>query len=172
MASPGKNIKMVIFDVDGVLTDGGIIFDVYGIETKKFNVKDGTGIKYLIRSGLQVAFITGRQSMVVAIRAKELGVTDVFQNAKIKIEPYEQLLAKYGLKDEDVCYIGDDLPDIPVMRRVGFPAAVANASAEVKNIATFVTTAAGGQGAARELAEKILKDQDKWKTILSRYQQQ
>jgi len=172
MASPGKNIKMVIFDVDGVLTDGGIIIDAYGIETKKFNVKDGTGIKYLIRSGLQVAFITGRQSMVVSLRAKELGVTDVFQDAKNKMEPYEQLLAKYGLKDEDICYIGDDLPDIPVMRRAGFAAAVSNAPSEVKNAAAFVTSVAGGQGAARELAEKILKDQDKWKTILSRYQQE
>lgn len=166
-----SKVKMVVFDVDGVLTDGKIIIDSAGIETKTFNVQDGTGIKYLLRSGIKVAFITGRQSVAVALRARELGVEDVYQGAKEKLGPYTELIRKHGLHDDEVCYVGDDLPDIPVMRRVGVPVAVANCRPEVKNEAAYVTRAEGGSGAAREVAEKILKDQGKWDTILSRYYQ-
>ncbi len=164
-------VKMVIFDIDGVLTDGKIVLDIHGVESKNFNVQDGTGIKYLIRSGIRVAFITGRRSGAVSMRARELGVEDVYQGAKEKLEAYQKLLEKYELHDDEVCYMGDDMPDIPVMRKVGFPVAVPGARLEVKNEAAYVTKVEGGAGAARELAEKILKDQGKWDTILSRYYQ-
>jgi len=169
-AAEGK-IRLVVFDVDGVLTDGKIALDAHGVETKAFNVQDGTGIKYLLRSGIKVAFITGRQSGAVALRARELGVEDVYQGAKVKLEAYEKLVEKYGLHDDEICYVGDDLPDLPVMRRVGLAVAVANARLEIKNEAAYVTQAQGGGGAAREVAEKILKGQGKWDAILSRYYQ-
>ena len=162
-------VKMVIFDVDGVLTDGMIIIDSVGIESKHFNVQDGSGIRFLQRAGIAVAFVTGRQSSVVAYRARELGVPEVHQNANSKLEPYAKILAKHSLHDENICYVGDDLLDIPVMRRAGFPVAVANARPEVKKEARYITEAAGGQGAAREVAEKILKEQGKWESIISRY---
>jgi 3-deoxy-D-manno-octulosonate 8-phosphate phosphatase (KDO 8-P phosphatase) len=166
-----SRVKMVIFDVDGVLTDGRIVIDAYGVESKNFNVQDGTGIKYLLRAGVKVAFITGRRSTVVSIRAKELGVGEVHQQVKETLVAYRKILEKHVLNDEDVCYVGDDLTDIPVMRKVGFPVAVANARPEVRNEAAYVTQAEGGRGAARELAERILKDQGVWDAILSRYYQ-
>jgi len=162
-------IKMVIFDVDGVLTDGTIVIDAVGVESKHFNVNDGSGIRYLQRSGIKVAFITGRQSPVVAYRAREVGVEDVYQGAKDKREPYRKLLARHGLHDDEVCYVGDDLLDIPLLRVVGFPVAVADARPEVLKEVAYVTQAAGGKGAAREVAEKILKEQGKWESILSHY---
>ncbi|HHT9125196.1 MAG TPA: KdsC family phosphatase [Candidatus Brocadiia bacterium] len=164
-----KNIKMVIIDVDGVLTDGKIIVDVEGEEVKNFHVRDGTGVKYLQRAGLNCAVISGRKCAAVEHRLRELGIKDVFQNAINKIEAYEQIVTKYNLKDEEVCYIGDDLIDIPIFRRVGFSAAVPDAPEEVKEIATYITKTPGGQGAVREVIEKILKFQDKWGTIMERY---
>jgi 3-deoxy-D-manno-octulosonate 8-phosphate phosphatase (KDO 8-P phosphatase) len=160
---------MVIIDVDGVLTDGKIIVDAKGEETKNFHVLDGTGIKYLQRAGLDCAIISGRKCAAVEHRLRELGITDVFQGALNKIEAYEQIVAKYNLKDEEVCFIGDDLMDIPVFRRVGFSAAVPDAPQEVKEFATYITKTPGGQGAVREVVEKILKFQDKWATIMARY---
>ncbi|HUW35075.1 MAG TPA: HAD-IIIA family hydrolase [Planctomycetota bacterium] len=164
-------IKMVIFDVDGVLTDGSIMLDSVGVETKRFNVQDGTGIKYLLRAGICVAFLTGRQSAAVGFRAKELGAIEIIQGAKQKLPCYRALIERHGLTDEEVCYVGDDLPDVPVMRRVGLPVAVANAQPEAIKEARFVTKAAGGRGAAREVAEKILKDQGLWDSIVARYYQ-
>ncbi|HLG28581.1 MAG TPA: HAD-IIIA family hydrolase [Candidatus Brocadiales bacterium] len=164
-----KNIKMVIIDVDGVLTDGKIIVDAKGEEVKNFHVRDGTGIKYLQRAGLNCAVISGRKCTATEHRLRELGIKDIFQNAVNKIEAYEQIVTKYNLKDEEVCYIGDDLIDIPIFRRVGFSAAVPDAPHEVKEIATYITKTAGGQGAVREVIEKILKFQDKWEIIMARY---
>jgi len=162
-------IKMVVFDVDGVLTDGRIILDDLGNEYKNFDAQDGSGIKYLLRAGLKVGLITGRQSAVVALRARELGIEDVYQGEKVKLRSFRKLLEKHRLNGSEVCYVGDDLPDIPVMRKSGFPVAVANARPEVRNEAAYVTTAEGGRGAAREVAELILKGQGKWDAILSRY---
>ncbi|MGR3310607.1 MAG: KdsC family phosphatase [Candidatus Brocadiales bacterium] len=164
-----KNIKMVIIDVDGVLTDGKIIVDAEGKEVKNFHVRDGTGIKYLQRTGLGCAVISGRKSAAVEHRLRELGIKDVFQNALNKIEAYEQIITKYNLKDEEVCYIGDDLIDIPIFRRVGFSVTVPDAPLEVKEFATYITKTPGGQGAVREVIEKILKFQDKWAIIMTRY---
>lgn len=165
-----KNIKLVIVDVDGVLTDGTIYIDSQGCETKAFNVLDGTGISYLHRAGIKTAIISGRTCAAVIHRAKELGIEDVYQGVKNKIDAYQQLREKYALRDKEICYIGDDLIDLPVFYRVGFPVAVANATPMVKQYSAYVTKVRGGQGAVREVAEKILKFQDKWHLIMKRYQ--
>ncbi|HHT9138214.1 MAG TPA: KdsC family phosphatase [Candidatus Wunengus sp. YC60] len=165
-----KNIKLVIIDVDGVLTDGAIYIDSEGREIKAFHVLDGTGIAYLHRAGIKVAIISGRTCKAVIHRANELGIEDVYQGARNKLDAYKEILQKYALLDEEICYIGDDLIDLPILYRVGFPVAVANASPIVKQHSTYVTKARGGQGAVREVAEKILKFQDKWDFIMERYQ--
>jgi len=162
-------IRAVILDVDGVLTDGGVVLADDGSELKRFHVWDGTAIKYLLRNDIQVAFLSGRESAAVARRAKELGVAHVRQGAKQKLPAYQELLDELGAADEAVCYVGDDLPDIPVMRRAGHAVAVANAREEVQAVADHVTHAPGGQGAVREVAERILKAQGKWATVLGRY---
>jgi 3-deoxy-D-manno-octulosonate 8-phosphate phosphatase (KDO 8-P phosphatase) len=168
-AQKAARIRLVALDVDGVLTDGSITLTDSGEQIKTFHVRDGTGIKYLIRAGLQVALITGRSSRCVEYRAAELGVEYVFQGAKVKLEPYEALLEMSGLSDAQVACVGDDLPDLPLLRRCGLAVAVADAAEEVKAAADVVTAAAGGRGAAREVAELILKAQGKWDTILRRY---
>ena len=164
-----KRVKLVVFDVDGVLTDGGIILDDRGVETKRFHVRDGSGIKYLIRSGLKVAFLSGRTSLVVRVRAAELGVDEVVLGAIDKLPAYEALTARLGLADEEVAYVGDDLPDLPVMRRAGVAAAVADAASEVGEAADVRLASRGGEGAAREFAEMVLRAQGKWARALERY---
>ncbi|MHC4663653.1 MAG: KdsC family phosphatase [Planctomycetota bacterium] len=164
-----REIKLVILDVDGVLTDGGIYVNDDGTESKRFNARDGAGIKYLQRGEISVAFLSGRKAKAVANRAKELGVSDCLQGIKVKMPEYERLIKKHGLSDRNICYVGDDLMDIPVMRRVGFPVAVANADPEVWAVALHVTKLGGGHGAVREVAEFILKKQEKWNGIIARY---
>ncbi|MCZ6602805.1 MAG: HAD hydrolase family protein [Planctomycetota bacterium] len=157
-----------MMDVDGVLTTGEIFVDAQGNESKVFHVHDGSGIIYLHRQGIRTALITGRRSKAVELRAKELGIEDVYQGAKDKIRPYEEIRSKRGLTDEEVCYVGDDLLDLPCLRKAGFPVAVSNATEEVKSVARYVTARSGGQGAIREVAELILKAQGKWKSIVDR----
>lgn len=164
-----KDIKLLIMDVDGVLTDGTIMIAADGSETKRFNVHDGTGIKYLQRAGLHAAFISGRTSEAVRHRAREVGVNEVHQGARDKLPVVRKLVKTFGVTPEQVAYIGDDLTDIPAARAVGFSVAVANAHEELKKCCDHVTRAAGGQGAVRELAETILKAQDKWPIIMKRY---
>lgn len=164
-----KNIKLLILDVDGVMTDGRIIFDSNGVESKFFNVKDGHGIKMLQRAGIEVAIISGRQSEVVAIRAAELGIERVFQKATDKRAPYEQILADTGLVDREIAFMGDDLIDIPVLRRVGFAVAPADAVAEVFPFVHLVTQKSGGWGAVRELSDLLLKAQGRWDELTARY---
>ena len=160
---------MVVMDVDGVLTDGRVHL-IEGIgELKQFHVHDGTGIKYLHRAGLRTALISGRQSSAVEMRAKELGIEDVCQGVKVKMKALEDLLARRKLDPKELCFIGDDLPDLPVMRRVGVSVAPANARPEVRQAAHIVTRAAGGEGAVREFAEMLLRAQGKWETIMARY---
>jgi 3-deoxy-D-manno-octulosonate 8-phosphate phosphatase (KDO 8-P phosphatase) len=162
-------VKLLIMDVDGVLTDGTAFYGSEGFEAIGFNVKDGTGIKYLHRSGIRTALLSGRNVAAVRERARVLGIDLVYQGIKVKIEAYEDLLRETGLTEDEVAYIGDDLPDIPVMRRVGFAAAVADAMPEVAPHADYVTEEPGGRGAVRELAELILKAQGKWADITERY---
>jgi 3-deoxy-D-manno-octulosonate 8-phosphate phosphatase (KDO 8-P phosphatase) len=165
-----ESVRAVILDVDGVLTDGGIFVSDDGDEWKQFDVQDGAGVKHLLEAGIEVAWLSGRRSKAVEHRAEELGVTHVRQDAKPKMPVYEDLLQEFGLDDEAVCYVGDDLTDLPPLRRAGLGVAVANARAEVKDTADLVTEAVGGCGAVRELAERILKAQGTWDSILARYQ--
>jgi 3-deoxy-D-manno-octulosonate 8-phosphate phosphatase (KDO 8-P phosphatase) len=164
-----RRVKLLVLDVDGVLTDGRMLYADASREGVFFNVHDGTGIKYLHRSGIQTAIISGRDIEAVRTRAADLGIQIVLQGAKVKAEAYEQLIAQTGLQDSEIAYVGDDLPDIPVMRRVGLAVAVPNAVPEVVERADIVTTARGGDGAVREIAEFILKAQGKWEAILARY---
>ncbi len=164
-----ESIRAVICDVDGVLTDGGIYMADDGSESKRFHVWDGAAIKLLLQSGIQVAFLTGRTSGVVANRAKDLGVQHVRQGAKEKMPAYEELLAAMAVADAEVCYIGDDLPDLPLMRRAGHSVAVADAREEVRAAADYVTRAPGGRGAVREAAELLLKARGKWAEIIRHY---
>ncbi|MEW6262657.1 MAG: HAD-IIIA family hydrolase [Thermodesulfobacteriota bacterium] len=164
-----KPLKLVIFDVDGVLTDGRIVLDDAGLESKFFHVRDGHGLKLLMRAGLEVCFLTGRSSRVVEHRARDLGVRLVFQGSKNKLEPYGRLLDQLSLTESETAFAGDDLVDLPVMRRAGLALAPADAVEEVKAAAHFVSRYPGGQGAAREMVEFILKGLGRWEEIMARY---
>ncbi|MDD5476059.1 MAG: HAD family hydrolase [Syntrophales bacterium] len=164
-----SGINFLITDVDGVLTDGGIIMDHMGNESKIFNVRDGHGMKMLIRYGIGIAFLTGRESPVVERRARDLGITEVYQNVKNKGAFMIEYLARTGLFPERIAYVGDDIVDIPVFRIVGFSVAVADASPEVRSVADYVTRANGGRGAVREVCELILKAGNKWPDVVRRY---
>jgi 3-deoxy-D-manno-octulosonate 8-phosphate phosphatase (KDO 8-P phosphatase) len=166
-----RKIKLLILDCDGVLTDGRIIMLPDGDETKAFDVKDGHAMVMAERAGLRIAIISGRKSSVVRARAKELRVAHLHEMAWVKTEPYEKILAEEGLKDEEVCYVGDDVVDIPLLRRAGLGVTVADAVEEAKQHSHIVTPRAGGRGAVREVIEFILKAQDKWDESLARYVQ-
>jgi len=161
-----KKIKVVVCDVDGVLTDGKIIYDSAGREIKNFNVQDGMGLGALRKMGLKLAIISSRNSKVVAPRAKELRIDHVYIGVDPKIKAYEDLLKKLKIKADQVCFIGDDLADLRAMQRSGLAIAPANAVAEVKKIAHYVTKKSGGDGAVREAAELILKGQGLWSVFL------
>lgn len=164
-----KKIKLLLLDVDGVMTDGRIIFDSNGVESKFFNVKDGHGIKMLQRSGVDVGIISGRQSMVVTNRAKELGIEIVYQKAIDKLTPFRAILEDTGLVEEQVAFVGDDVIDIPVLKRVGFAAAPPDAVSEVIPHVQFVTENKGGWGAVREVCDLIMKAQNNWEDVTARY---
>jgi 3-deoxy-D-manno-octulosonate 8-phosphate phosphatase (KDO 8-P phosphatase) len=165
-------IELLVLDVDGVLADGRILLDADGRELKRFHVLDGAGIKYFQRVGKRVAILSGRSSPAVEARAAELGIPDVIQNAKDKRPAYESLLGRLGLTDAQVAVMGDDLTDLPVMRRCGLPIAPANAVEAVRQAAAYVTAARGGEGAVREAVEYILKRAGLWERILARYRQE
>lgn len=164
-----KNIKLLLLDVDGVMTDGRIVYDANGIETKFFNVKDGHGIKMLQRAGIEVGIISGRESLVVSNRAAELGITLVYQKALDKLGPYLEILGLRGLTDAEVAFMGDDIIDIPLMRRVGFAAAPADAIDYVREHAHHVTENRGGWGAVREVCDLLLKGTGAWEAVTERY---
>lgn len=164
-----KGIKLLILDVDGVLTDGSIILDNEGNEYKAFHVRDGHGIKMLIHAGIRVAIITGRHSKVVERRAQELGITEVFQKCLNKKVAYAELLRQYSLKDHEVAYVGDDIVDAPIMAVAGLPVAVADAPEETKGFALLVTKNRGGRGAVREVTDFILKARGLWKRMFDEY---
>jgi len=157
-----KKIKVVAMDVDGVLTDGRIIMDSHGVESKNFDVQDGLGIFLLKKCGLRTAIISARESGVVAHRAKDLKIDKVWVGVYPKISAYEIMLKEFAVSDEEVCFIGDDLADLCIMNRCGVGIAVANAVFEVKRIADHVTVRSGGHGAVREAVEWILKAQGHW----------
>jgi len=157
-----KKIKCVAMDVDGVLTDGRIIIDSNGVETKNFDVQDGLGIVFLKKCGIKTAIISARESGVVAHRAEDLKIDKVYVGAHPKLSAYERMLEEFKVLDEEVCFIGDDLADLSVLRRCGVGVAVANAVLEVKQIADYVTVKKGGRGAVREVVELILQAQGRW----------
>ena len=169
IAERARKIRLLILDCDGVLTDGRIIMLPGGDETKAFDVKDGHAMVMAGRAGLPIAIISGRKSSIVQARAKELGVAHLHQMAWVKTEPYEKILAEEKLTDEEVCYVGDDVVDIPLLRRAGLAVSVADAVEEAKQYSHVVTKRAGGRGAVREVIEIILKAQDKWDEALARY---
>lgn len=154
-----ENIRLVIFDIDGVLTDGGLQFDAQGREYKTFNSLDGHGIRMLLECGIQAAVITGRQSRMVDRRMDDLGVKLVFQGYRDKRPAFVELLNQTGLEKSQIAYLGDDLPDLSVMTQVGLAIAVQNAHTFVKQQADWITEASGGAGAAREAIDFILNAQ-------------
>lgn len=160
-------IRVILSDVDGVLTDGRIIYDNSGVETKCFHVRDGLGIKLWQRAGYEFGIITTRTSEVVRARAAELGVRIVRQGVAEKWTAAGEILKTLGAAPEEVCYIGDDLPDLDVMRRVALAVAVADASEDVRRAARWTTRLPGGQGAVRELVERLLKAKAQWEDFVN-----
>ena len=150
------NIKLLLLDVDGVMTDGGVYYSETGDEQKKFNIQDGYGIVKAQRKGMKFGIITGRVSAIVKRRAAELGIDEVHQSVEEKALVYQQIKTRLGLADSEVAYIGDDEPDLPVLRQVGFSAAPADALEVVKRSVHYVCKRTGGKGAIREVIEKIL----------------
>ncbi len=157
LSAKAKKIRLLLLDVDGVLTDGSIILDARGNEAKAFHVRDGRGIKRIQEAGIQVGIITGRSSEVVNIRARELGITEVHQGAKDKIAVYNDIIARLRMHDDEVAYIGDDDVDVQIFNRVGLAATVADADPCVQPYVDLVTENAGGRGAVREVINLILK---------------
>lgn len=162
-------IRLMLLDVDGVLTDGGIIIDSRGGETKRFDVRDGQGIALLIRAGITVGFVSGRSSNLVRHRAKELGVRIVYQGVQDKADAYKEIKKKTGFRDEQIAYLGDDIADLPIMRRVGLAMTVRDSWPGLKPRVDYVTQARGGRGAVREVSELLLKAQNIWHELLRRY---
>jgi len=169
MSEKLKAIKMLLLDVDGVLTDGQIIISDSGAETKAFDVRDGHGLKLLQRAGIEVGIITGRSSQVVAHRMRELGIELVYQGAKNKLEPFQKILEQFRLTPQQVAYVGDDIVDLPVLRRAGWSATVADACPDLFDLVDFVSSKPGGRGAVREVCEMLLKAQGHWSVLTQRY---
>lgn len=164
-----QNIECILSDVDGVLTDGGIVFDNQGIEAKSFHVRDGLGIKLWQRAGYTFGILTARTSHIVKVRSAELGIDIVRQGFEEKLSIAQQVIAELKLQPEQVCYIGDDLTDLPVMRHVGWAVGVADAVDEIREHANLVTQAPGGRGAVRELVEYLLKEKGRWEELIRHY---
>jgi 3-deoxy-D-manno-octulosonate 8-phosphate phosphatase (KDO 8-P phosphatase) len=164
-----ENIKLLVLDVDGVLTDGRMVVNADGSETRFFNSLDGHGLRLWQRAGLKVAFLTGRLSEATKYRAEQLEINYVFQNCFDKLPTLRKLLEDLGLSAQEVACVGDDLPDLPMIRYVGFGVAVANAVDEVKQHADYVTARRGGNGAVREVIEYILKSTGQWQELMKRY---
>jgi len=163
------DIQLLALDVDGVLTDGTMIINADGTESKSFNLLDGHGIRMWQRAGLKVAFLSGRTSEATKHRAEQLEVEYVYQDCFDKLPALKKLLEQLALSEQQVAYIGDDLMDLPVISYVGFGVAVANAVNEVKQHADYITTNPGGSGAVREVIEYILKNSGRWQKLAKKY---
>jgi len=169
-----RRIRLVGLDVDGVLTDGGLYIGKvaeHPVELKRFHIQDGLGIKLLRDAGLVVALVSARRSEATDLRARELKVDEVVQENR-KLPAFERILERRGLSWGECAFVGDDLPDLPLLRKVGLPIAVANAVPEAARAAQIVTRAAGGQGAVREVAELLLRARDEWDGLIERYLQE
>ena len=162
-------IRLILSDVDGVLTNGDVVYDNQGIEAKTFHIRDGLGIQLWQRAGHRFGLVTSRTSQIVKLRAQELAIDIVRQGVAEKLPMLIEILAQLGLESRQACYIGDDLPDIPTLRTVGLAVAVADAAEEVRRVAHYVTRLPGGQGAVRESVEVILKHQHRWDDLIQRF---
>ncbi len=168
-AGRARNVRLMVFDVDGVLTDGTLFVAAAGEEFKAFNILDGHGLRMLRDSGVQLAIVSGRESAAVTRRAQELGIEHVHQGIAAKLPVFEALCARSGLESEQCGFVGDDFPDLPVLVRCGFAASVPNAPEAVRSRVHYVTRAAGGRGAVREICEFVLDAQGKLDAALGRY---
>ena len=164
-----ERINLLVLDVDGVMTDGRIVYDARGTETKAFHVREGQGVKYWLRAGHEAAILSGRASPIIRRRAEEIGIKAVYEDAKDKLPVFEKILKRFRRKAENVCYIGDDLPDLPILARAGFAVAPADAVADARRIAHYVARSRGGAGAIRETVELILEYQGLWAGVTRRY---
>ncbi len=164
-----KLVKLLILDVDGVLTDGRLFFDDHGREYKSFHARDGHGIKLLRQTGVEVAVISGRKSNSVAIRMENLGIKHVYQGHENKRAAFAEILEKTGFGAEHTAYVGDDLLDLPIMTRAGFSVAVSDANFAVKQYADWCTEKEGGLGAVREVCDLIMQAQDNFESVLRSY---
>ena len=164
-----RKIKFLLLDVDGVLTDGGIVIDERGVESKRFDVRDGQGIALLKRAGIEVGFVSGRSSGAVRQRAAELGVKWVFQGIRKKAEIYQRIKKRSGLIDEQLAYAGDDIVDMPILRAAGLAITVPDGWPGIHPLVDYVTEAKGGRGAVREISELILTAQNRWKELIDKY---
>lgn len=164
-----ERIRMLVIDVDGVLTDGSIIYSERGEEIKAFHVRDGSGLKIWTGLGMKAAILSGRKSEIVIRRAKELGISAVVQGAENKLEGWKRLLMENQIPPEQAAYVGDDLADLPVLKQSGLAVAVADACEEVRAAAHYVTDLPGGRGAVREAVELILKAQNRWTDVTARH---
>jgi 3-deoxy-D-manno-octulosonate 8-phosphate phosphatase (KDO 8-P phosphatase) len=169
LADRAAKIELLVLDVDGVLTDGGIVYTDGGGEAKRFHVRDGSGLKLWQLAGKRAAIVSGRCSPAVERRAAELGVSPVLQGRSDKLPAFEEVLAATGLRPEQACAVGDDLPDLPVLRRCGLAVAVADACPEVRAAADHVTAVGGGHGAVRDAIEWLLKLRGEWDGIVARF---
>jgi len=162
-------VQLLLLDVDGVLTDGGVTIDNHGVESKTFHIRDGLALRAWQRAGYRAGIVTGRSSRVVEVRAAELGIGIVRQGVEDKLAAAAEVLEACGLSWEETAFLGDDLPDLPVVIRCGVGAAVADASADLRQAADVVTALPGGRGAVRELIERMLKARGGWDAVVSRY---
>ncbi len=164
-----KTVKMLLLDVDGVLTRGDIIYDDSGRENKAFNVKDGLGIRLLAQAGIDIGIVTARRSKALTVRCRDLGIERIYDGVSNKGAVLDLILSENRVKAKDIAFIGDDLPDLSLMRRIGVPIATADAHETVRAMCRMTTTAKGGSGAVREVCERILKSQGLWEDILKCY---
>ncbi len=164
-----RRIKLLLLDVDGVLTDGMIVYDSRGRDMKFFDVHDGMGVYALRKAGIKTVLITAKGSKAIRPRARDMQVEEIFENISPKTAVLDKILKKYKVTLNEVCFAGDDLVDLCLMKRVGFPVAVFNAAPEIKQAASYITLREGGRGAVREIAEFILKSQGKWQEVLKLY---
>ncbi len=167
--SRAAKVRLLLFDVDGVLTDGKVFIHADGSESKQFAIRDGIAIVAAHRQGLITGLLSGRGSASTRQRAAQLGISIVHENVATKLDTYEQIVADNGLRDEEVAYMGDDLLDLPVLGRAGLAAAPADAVPEVLEQVHFVSRWRGGEGAARELVELVLRAQGKWRAVVDGY---
>jgi 3-deoxy-D-manno-octulosonate 8-phosphate phosphatase (KDO 8-P phosphatase) len=163
-----KQIALILLDVDGVLTTGQVIYDDTGQETKVFHVRDGLGIRMLMEAGVTVGIVTGRRSMALVHRCRNLGIDLLKDGIRDKADALDDILKETGVRAADTAFVGDDLPDLPIMRRVGMPIAVGDAHELVKQAAIMTTQAVGGSGAVREISERILKARGDWEPLIKR----